>query len=507
MENSGGKKRLAKKGIALVTGASIALSMTPASFAVDNDTSDPQITTWSTLYSGLGVDTAAGYDAVTSATNFTGYHAKDIPAIVHKTAIGESTALDGVTVTDGVLDGTDQAESGSFVYTSNYGSLGEFDIVPYAADKEGYVWNDYIAGLYAATISDGTTTVGAVPWVDYYGEPAVSGPHFNKVQIALNNGTSKASNKADVARYSAFLDENGNMKAGTYTVTLYSEGFNKVTSDITVLETFSGDITANDVTKTASEITVSGLPEDIRNASATVTYSYQKEGDRRPTTVTVASGVAVDNGKITLEEGALSELTGKTLTVAVNSDNYAPMTAACTVTAFEDVKSSAYYYPAVAWAVEKGITTGTSETTFSPDESCTRAQVVTFLYRAAGEPSVNSTDKFTDVKAGSYYADAVAWAVENGITTGASATTFNPKGICDRAQIVTFLHRAAGEICVASTDKFTDVKEGSYYAEAVAWAVEQNITTGVSETEFAPKKDCTRAEVVTFLYRYFSSLS
>ena len=169
---------------------------------------------------------------------------------------------------------------------------------------------------------------------------------------------------------------------------------------------------------------------------------------------------------------------------------------------FVDVKEGAYYYDAVLWAVEQKITSGTSATTFSPDASCTRAQMVTFLWRAAGSPKVeNGKNPFADVKADAYYYAAVLWAVEKGVTSGTSATTFSPDATVTRGQTVTFLYRNAGSPEVSGTMPFTDVEADAYYAKAVQWAVQQKITTGTSETTFSPMSDCTRGQIVTFLYR------
>ena len=168
---------------------------------------------------------------------------------------------------------------------------------------------------------------------------------------------------------------------------------------------------------------------------------------------------------------------------------------------FRDVKQSDYYYDAVQWAVEKGITEGTSATTFSPDASCTRAQMVTFLWRAAGSPAPKSTvNPFTDVSASDYYYNAVLWAVENGITTGVSADRFAPGATVSRAQTVTFLYRANGSPA-ASGASFSDVAADEYYANAVAWAVRSGITTGTGNGKFTPNAPCTRGQIVTFLYR------
>ena len=169
---------------------------------------------------------------------------------------------------------------------------------------------------------------------------------------------------------------------------------------------------------------------------------------------------------------------------------------------FNDVKPGDYFYDAVNWAVEKGITTGTSATTFSPNASCTRAQIVTFLWRASGSPDPKTaSNPFTDVAANAYYCKAVLWAVENGITTGTSATTFSPNAPCTRAQGVTFLCRANGSKAASAAASFTDVASDAYYAPAVAWAAEQNVTGGVGNGLFSPDTTCTRAQNVSMLYR------
>lgn len=168
---------------------------------------------------------------------------------------------------------------------------------------------------------------------------------------------------------------------------------------------------------------------------------------------------------------------------------------------FVDVPASAYYYDAVAWAVENGVTGGTTATTFSPNNACTRAQMVTFLWRAAGEPEPETTvNPFTDVSASAYYYEAVLWAVERGITNGTSATTFSPDATVTRGQTVTFLWRNAGSPA-ASGSGFADVAADAYYATAVAWAAREGITSGTSATAFSPSNACTRAQIVTFLYR------
>ncbi len=179
-----------------------------------------------------------------------------------------------------------------------------------------------------------------------------------------------------------------------------------------------------------------------------------------------------------------------------------PATQGGTGTGFADVPAAQYYAAPVAWAVANGITNGTSPTTFSPDEACTRAQVVTFLWRAMGSPEPTAASPFTDVQdSGQYYYKAVLWAVEKGVTNGTSATTFSPGDTVTRAQVVTFLWRLRGSSAAAAGNPFADVDAGSYYYKAVLWAAANGVTDGVSPTMFAPDAPCTRAQIVTFLYR------
>lgn len=172
---------------------------------------------------------------------------------------------------------------------------------------------------------------------------------------------------------------------------------------------------------------------------------------------------------------------------------------------FVDVKAGDYFYDAVLWAAEKGITSGTDATHFSPNAACTRAQIVTFLWRAAGSPEPKGTGSFADVPADSYYTKAVAWAVENGITGGTGDGKFSPDATCTRAQAVTFLYRASGASAVSGNAAFSDVATNAYYAAAVKWAEKNGVTGGIGGGLFGSGNDCTRAQIVTFLYRSYQS--
>ena len=229
-----------------------------------------------------------------------------------------------------------------------------------------------------------------------------------------------------------------------------------------------------------------------------------REGQDQTFTITPDKGYAVANVKIDGKSiGAVKSYTFEnvrrthTIEVIFMKANGNPQTGV-----FVDVATGSYYEDAVDWAVENGITQGTDDTHFSPDGICTRAQAVTFLWRTAGSPKPETrTMPFTDVPAGSYYYDAVLWAVENGITKGTSDTTFSPNMTCTRAQIVAFLWRSEKSPAAGTANPFADVKSTAYYAGAVLWAVREDITKGTTNTTFSPDADCTRAQIVTFLWR------
>ena len=229
-----------------------------------------------------------------------------------------------------------------------------------------------------------------------------------------------------------------------------------------------------------------------------------REGRDQTFTITPDKGYAVANVKIDGKSiGAVKSYTLEnvrrthTIEVIFMKANGNPQTGV-----FVDVATGSYYEDAVDWAVENGITKGTDDTHFSPDGICTRAQAVTFLWRAAGSPKPETRAMpFTDVPVGSYYYDAVLWAVENGITKGTSETRFSPNMTCSRAQIVAFLWRSEKSPAAGSRNPFADVKSTAYYADAVLWAVKEDITKGTTNTTFSPDADCTRAQIVTFLWR------
>lgn len=250
--------------------------------------------------------------------------------------------------------------------------------------------------------------------------------------------------------------------------------------------------------------------KDSNNGKVEASAKYAVPGSTVKLTVTPDEGYELDNLSVksnkeinVIEKNGKYQFTmpyGSVTVTATFKKIEAPVVPI--VPSFEDVAADAYYFDAVKWAVENGITAGTSDTTFSPDMTCTRAQAVTFLWRAAGSPTPKSDAMpFNDVEAESYYYNAVLWAVESGITAGTSATTFSPNAECTRAQIVTFLWRSQKSPATIGVNPFIDVVADTYYTNAVLWAVAEKITAGTSETTFSPDADCTRAQIVTFLYR------
>ena len=242
-----------------------------------------------------------------------------------------------------------------------------------------------------------------------------------------------------------------------------------------------------------------------KNGDVTVSPKTASKGDTVTITVKPDSGYELDT--LTVKDASGSKIKVKdkgdgkfTFTMPASKVTVSAEFAEIETLDFADVSTDAYYYEAVKWAAKKGITGGTGDGTFNPNGSCTRAHIVTFLWRAAGSPEPKSTVSFADVPAGSYYAKAVAWAVENGITLGTGDGTFSPNATCTRAQSVTFLYRALGT-APTTVNGFTDVTADAFYADAVAWAVESGVTNGTSASTFSPNNGCTRAQIVTFLYR------
>ena len=291
---------------------------------------------------------------------------------------------------------------------------------------------------------------------------------------------------------------------GTATITAKA-GDQTATCTVTVKTYSSGGGSSSDDSDPTYSISA---PDKVTGGSIKVTPNRASAGTRVTITAKPSSGYELDELTVTDRKGNELKVTDRgdnKYTFQMPSSKVEVEVSFMRIEdetpVFTDVPTDAYYADAVAWAVSEGITSGTSATTFAPDTSCTRAQMVTFLWRAAGSPAPKSTvNPFVDIQSGAYYYDAVLWAVEQGITSGTSATTFAPDATVTRGQTVTFLYRAAGSPAVTG-GSFADVAADAYYAAAVAWAVSENITAGTGNGLFAPDTACTRAQIVTFLYR------
>ena len=250
------------------------------------------------------------------------------------------------------------------------------------------------------------------------------------------------------------------------------------------------------------------VPSKTENGTVTVSPKNASAGSTVTITVKPDSGYVLETISVTDKNGNDLKLTDKSngkytftmptskveIKVTFMEDN-------SVLNFFYDVPNDAYYYEAVKWAAENGITGGIGSSLFAPNQPCTRAQIVTFLWRAAGSPAPKSMSSFTDVPADAFYAKAVAWAVENGITSGTGEGKFSPNAICTRAQSVTFLYRTSGSPAVSGSAEFSDVSTTAFYADAVAWAAKKGITTGIGGGLFGSDNDCTRSQIVTFLWR------
>ena len=323
---------------------------------------------------------------------------------------------------------------------------------------------------------------------------------------AANKSVSWSSDNPSVAT----VDKNGTVTAvaaGTANITVKTvDGEKTAVCAVTVTAKSSGGGSTGGGSFSYSVTT----PGKTENGTVTVSPRSAEKGDSVTITVKPDSGYRLDDLTVTDKNGKELELTDKgngkyTFTMPASKvEIKAAFVKEVETSPFSDVSTSAYYYEAVKWAQEKGITGGIGNGLFGPNQPCTRGQIVTFLWRAAGSPAPKSVSMpFTDVPKGSYYETAVLWAVENGITKGTSDTTFSPDATCSRAQIVTFLWRSQKSPAVGSLNPFTDVSANAYYTDAVLWAVEENITKGTTATTFSPDADCTRAQIVTLLYRAY----
>ena len=376
---------------------------------------------------------------------------------------------------------------------------------------------EYYTGIVTETSGTKTltfTTNGFSPFVISSAVASIDGVMYPTLAEAVANVDSGKTIKLEadcaeavtVSRTVKFtLDKSshvftGSIKAGSYTTVTATD-----TEPVEYTFTYSRPSSGSSSYDPTYSVTV----DKTENGSVTVSPKSASKGDTVTVTVKPDSGYVLETLTVTDKNG--NELTLKdkgdgkyTFTMPAGKVEVKAtfMEDNSVLNFFYDVPNGAYFYEAVKWAVDKGITNGLSDTMFGPYASCTRAQIVTFLWRAAGSPEPKTMSSFTDVPASAYYAKAVAWAVENGITNGMTETTFAPNATCTRGQSVTFLYRALGKK-VESSANFTDVKSDAFYADAINWAVANNVTNGTSNTTFSPNADCTRAEIVTFLYRAY----
>ena len=378
---------------------------------------------------------------------------------------------------------------------------GNYSVKVVAGGSGTEVWTSNTINV-TITKAAGTASVSMEGWT--YGETAKT-----PVPTSETNGTENVTYQykvrdADDSTYSAEVPT----AAGSYTVKATfpaTENYEETaaTTDFTIAQATHHSSSSSSSNPTYSVTT----PSKSENGGVAVSSKNARKGDTVTVTVTPDAGYQLDKLTITDKNGKELKLIDKgdgkySFTMPDGKVEVKAVFAKKVETSpFEDVSADAYYNQAVQWAQEKGITDGISSNLFGPKQPCTRSQIVTFLWRAAGSPEPKGTAAgMTDVVPGSYYAKAVAWAVENGITTGTAEGTFSPDATCTRAQAVTFLARAQNAKATGKT-AFSDVPADSYFADAVAWAQANGVTTGTSETTFSPDSDCTRAQIVTFLYR------
>ena len=418
-----------------------------------------------------------------------------------------------------------------------------------ASDANAKTYGIYNCGcgaeidLGTLTVSGGTFTGATYAVADVSSENAdvtISGGQFAGTKAAIvKSSTSKATIAVSGGKFSSdpsvYVVGNGNTNIvkrdgseGAYTYTVLAKS--GLTSGV-YLTNPSGALASNDyVSSTANGVwTVSysapysggsssydptysvSTPSKTEHGTVTVSPKNASKGDTVTVTVKPDSGYVLETLTVTDKNG--NELTLKdkgngkyTFTMPAGKVEVKAtfMEDNSMLNFFYDVPNNAYFYEAVKWAVKNGITTGVGDNLFAPEQPCTRAQIVTFLWRAAGSPEPKgAASGMTDVVSGSYYEKAVAWAIENGITTGTTTSTFSPDATCTRAQAVTFLARAL-KAKAASAAEFSDVPTGSYFADAVAWAAANGVTEGIGGGLFGSDNDCTRGQIVTFLYRAYN---
>ena len=471
------------------------------------------------------------YTVTIATTNYTDIKATLTFHLTDK----ETVTISGLTYTDKTYDGQPIAPTGALVVSGDKVPVGELEVLYTGTGSTVYQSADAPknAGTYQVTYKvaeSNESCIGSVAYSFTIAPKQVTVapksismtkgdalPAFELAYDGLVQGESLTPSAQPI--FTCFESDGttavtANTAAGTYAIT-WTNADGTTFSDANYIVTKEA---AGTLTITARPSSGGGgssspnypvtTPGKTENGTVTVSPRSAEKGDTVTITAKPDSGYQLDDLTVTDKNGKELKLTDKgngkyTFTMPAGKvEINAAFVKEVETSPFSDVSTSAYYYEAVKWAQEKGITGGIGNGLFGPNQPCTRAQIVTFLWRAAGSPEPKSMSSFSDVSADSYYAKAVAWAVENGITTGTGDGKFSPDATCTRAQSVTFLFRAIGKL-VDSKAEFSDVLTDSYYANAVAWAVENGVTNGIGDGLFGPDNSCTRAQIVTFLFRAY----
>ena len=493
---------------------------------------DPTIAENVLTYTSKVCATANATDTITIKIESTNYN--DIILTLTVTATDKTpVTISGLTYANKTYDGNAITPAGTLAVSDNRVPVNELEVLYTSTDGAGYSAAtapkdagaykveykvadsnpNYTGSVsYTFTISKKAATVA--PKAVSITKGSAIPTTFELVYTGLVSGENLTPSAAPT--FSCFEADgttpvSTSTAAGTYTITWT----NKDTTTFTGADNY-------DVSKTAAATLTISNPsyygggsytpsytvsvDKTENGTITVSPKSASKGDTVTITVKPDKGYELEMLKALDKDGDALKLTEKNgkytfkmpsgkVTVKGSFVEEAP------VQIFKDVPTDAYYYEAVKWAAEKGITGGVGNGLFAPNQPCTRAQIVTFLWRAAGSPAPKQMSSFTDVPADAFYAKAVAWAVENGITGGTGDGKFSPDATCTRAQAVTFLYRASGAPAVSGNAEFGDVATNAYYADAVAWAAKNGITGGIGGGLFGSDNDCTRAQIVTFLYR------
>lgn len=429
-------------------------------------------------------------------------------------ANGALTAINGGTIGNVFVNANAWSASNPGSFTMNGGTVTNLYVEHDANYGATFKYNDgTIEHLYLSKENGNGQSIEVTPVKGVIYNGGVKEQDLVTLTMKYNDGAT-ADTTYNVASGTTITLPTPAYRSG-YTFNGWYDGSTKVSSPYKVTKNviltaswsynYSGGSSSYDPTYSVS------TPSKTENGSVTVSPKNASKGDTVTVTVKPDSGYVLETLTVTDKNG--NELTLKdkgngkyTFTMPAGKVEVKAtfMEDNSMLNFFYDVPNNAYFYEAVKWAVKNGITTGVGNNLFAPEQPCTRAQIVTFLWRAAGSPEPKgAASGMTDVVSGSYYEKAVAWAIENGITTGTTTSTFSPDATCTRAQAVTFLARAL-KAKAASAAEFSDVPTGSYFADAVAWAAANGVTEGIGGGLFGSDNDCTRGQIVTFLYRAYN---